>query len=345
MNKRKVLEAIVSFVVFLLTIGFIATISVLIYIKSLNVTGSLWKAALIEGVTIIFLAIVCAVVDKFRRRIMIEQPSQKILEATEKISNGDFSVRINIGRRYNQFDNFDKIMDNINNMAKELSKHEVLKTDFVANVSHEIKTPLAVIQSYASALNNQKLSKEKQSEYIEVIKSSTERLANFVTNILKLSKLENQTLTTKREVISLDECLLNNILPLEKVLEQKEITIDADIDDIRMPADSGMLDIVFGNIISNAIKFSSNGGLIKISLKDEGGMVNFSVIDNGIGMDENTGKHIFDKFYQGDTSRATEGNGLGLALVKKVVDIMGGEIFVNSALGKGSTFTIKLKKE
>ena len=229
-------------------------------------------------------------------------------------------------------------------MAAELGGVETLRTDFIANVSHELKTPLAAINNYGTLLQSPDLTEDERIEYAKAITENSRRLANLITNILKLNKLENQQIYPKAEPYNLSEQLCECLLSFETVWEQKSIEIDTDIDeDVIVSADSELLSLVWNNLFSNAVKFTEEHGKVFVQLKNENGYAAVTVTDTGCGMSAETGKHIFEKFYQGDTSHAAKGNGLGLALVKRVVDITDGEISVQSELGKGSTFTVKLR--
>ncbi len=294
---------------------------------------------------ILFVSIVYTLVDFFRRKIMIEKPVNIILDATQKIATGNFDVKIEHNNEYSKFNEYDIIFDNLNIMCAELSKNEILKNDFISNVSHEIKTPVAVLQTYAKSLQNPKLSAEKKQEYLNGLIVQSQKLSDLVTNILKLNKLENQQTLPSLELFDFSELIRICTLNFEELIEEKNLSLDCNIDDISITSNESLLEIVFNNLISNAIKFTDAGGKITISVKQVDNFVITKVTDTGCGISSETGKYIFDKFYQGDTSRASEGNGLGLALVKKVIDILGGEIFVESKLGKGSTFVVKLKKD
>ena len=230
-------------------------------------------------------------------------------------------------------------------MTSELSKSEILKTEFISNVSHEIKTPLMVIQSYAKALQSEKIDEQTRIKYLQIIASSTQKLSNLITNILKLNKLENQSITPEKQQVNVEKILTEIILQYENLFESKNITLDVDISNITLLSDESCLEIIFTNLISNAIKFTDINGKIYISLKQDGLDVVFKIVDNGCGMSSEIGNHIFEKFYQGDTSHSAEGNGLGLPLVKKVIDILGGEISVKSQEGKGSEFVVRLKNK
>ena len=291
---------------------------------------------------ILFLSVLWAVVDIIRRRIMIDKPVDKILDATERIAKGDFTVRLPIEHGYSKYNQYDLIMENINILAAELEKSEVLKADFVSNVSHELKTPITVIHSYATLLQEEK-DEEKRKKYAEILVSATARLSNLVTNILKLNKLENQKIIPEIKQFRLDESLAESVLALEEIIEKKNIELVCDLEEMDVLSSQSYLEIVWNNLLSNAIKFTNEGGRVEITLKKVGKNAVVTVSDTGCGISPETGAHIFDKFYQGDTSHAKEGNGLGLALVKKVIDVLGGEISVSSELGKGSTFKVTLK--
>ena len=228
-------------------------------------------------------------------------------------------------------------------MSAELAGVETLRTDFISNVSHEMKTPLAVIQNYAALLKSPQLAEADRLEYAQSISDASKRLAALITNILKLNKLENQQIFPESKPYNLSEQICGCLLEFESQWEKKKIEIDTDIDDdIIISADSELMSLVWSNLFSNALKFTDEGGKVSVSAKKIDGAVTVAVSDTGCGIDSETGKHIFEKFYQGDTSHAVRGNGLGLALVKRVIDITGSEISVASEVGKGSTFTIKI---
>lgn len=327
------------------SVTLVASSSILLYSAVSERSGG--NRALSAGLSLLnifLLTTVYVAIDAVRRKLTVERPVEKILEATERITKGDFSVRVQPSHSWSRYDEYDMIMENLNRMTEELEKNELLKTDFISNVSHEIKTPLSVIQNYASMLKEEP-SSEKRKEYADTLSAAAKRLAALTSNVLKLSKLENQTITPQKTEIRLDESLTECILQFEEEIDKKGLRLDCDIREITAVSDESCLELVWNNLISNAVKFTDEGGKIEISLKEEGGAVVFVISDTGCGMSSETGVHIFDKFYQGDTSHSREGNGLGLALVKKVIDILGGEIGVSSELGKGSTFTVKLRKD
>jgi signal transduction histidine kinase len=276
------------------------------------------------------------------RHISWNRPMRHLSEAARKIAAGDFSVRIVPLRKDGKKDFVEVIFDDFNTMAEELASIELLKNDFIANVSHEIKTPLAIIQGYAAELQNEALEPKQRSEYIKTIITSSQKLSALVSNILKLNKLEHHEIQPAPAAFDLSEQIRRCVLAFEDLWEQKNITFDADLDELTVCYDENMLEIVWNNLIANAVKFTAPGGSITITLKK---LDNFAVVritDSGCGMDEETQKHIFDKFYQGDRSHSQEGNGLGLALVKKVIDLTGAKIGVMSKAGEGATFTVRL---
>ncbi len=230
-------------------------------------------------------------------------------------------------------------------MAEELSGLETLRTDFIANVSHELKTPLAVMQNFGTMLGQPGLSEEKRMEYANAVTNASRRLADLITNILKLNKLENQQIYPQTREYNLSEQICQCLLQFENIWEKKNISIETNLpEDIRIHADEELLSLVWNNLLSNAFKFTPENGRVSLSLSADEGEAVVTVSDTGCGMKPETGAHIFEKFYQEDTSRATQGNGLGLALVKRVMDIIHGEIDVESIQGKGSTFTVKIRR-
>ena len=267
-----------------------------------------------------------------------------IISELDKITKGNFNVKIPHVTDIADESNFNEIIDGINKMSEELKGVETLRTDFIANVSHELKTPLAAINNYGTLLQSPDLTEENRIRYAKSVTDASRSLANLITNILKLNKLENQQIYPVSKPYNLSEQLCECMLAFEEVWERKNLDIETDIgEDIFINADAEMLSLVWNNLFSNAVKFTDMNGKISVTLKKENGVAAVSVSDTGCGMSAETGGHIFEKFYQGDTSHAAKGNGLGLALVKRVIDITNCEISVQSELGKGSTFTVKLR--
>lgn len=279
-----------------------------------------------------------------RMKKVYDAPLQAISEATKQVSHGDLTVRIDPIHEEGKGDYLDLMIHDLNIMFAELGSIETLKTDFISNVSHEIKTPISVIQNYSSLLKADGLPDDQRREYAELVSDAAMRLSALITNILRLNRLENQQILPAFEEYDLSGQLTECLLGFESVWEEKNIEISPDIDDsIMVSSDRELMTVVWNNLLSNAFKFTEPGGTVSVALYSEDGVVVVTVSDTGCGMDRETVDHIFDRFYQGDTSHATQGNGLGLALVKRIIDIIDGEISVKSSPGEGSIFTVKLR--
>lgn len=345
-NKlKKIGFAVLKFISFFSLTAFVVTCSFLLFLRSVELDRELLEInAKATFINIIFLTLVFCIIDTVRRKLTVEQHIKKIITGLDQITKGDFSVRIPPVKEAANANGFDIIISQINKMTEELGGVETLRTDFIANVSHELKTPLAAINNYGTLLQSPDLTDEKRIEYSKAITDSARSLSNLITNILKLNKLENQQIYPVSKPYNLSEQLCECLLQFEGVWERKNIEIETNIeDDIIINADAEMLSLVWNNLFSNAVKFTDTGGKISVSLKKESGCAVVSVTDTGCGMSAETGRHIFEKFYQGDTSHTAKGNGLGLALVKRIVDITNCEISVQSEVGKGSDFTVKLR--
>ena len=346
---KSILGSVSSFLLFFLTVGFIVSCCTMLFISILAETMDLTitsenvgTAAKLTFWNVILITFLFKFADYIRRKIMVERPTKIITEATEKIMSGDFSVRID-PMQSSGMEGFNQIAMAINKMAEELSGVETLRTDFIANVSHEMKTPIAVMQNYGTLLQAPDLSEEKRMEYAKGVTDASRRLSEMMTNILKLNRLENQQIFPKTAEFDLGEQLCECLLQFENVWEKKSIEIDTDIaEDIKVEADAELLSLVWNNLFSNAFKFTDEGGSVSLSLKADENYAVITVKDSGCGMTPEVGAHIFEKFYQGDTSHSVQGNGLGLALVKRVIDILQGEIGVESVVGVGTTFTVKI---
>ena len=343
MKRRRSAFSFLGAFMFFVLIAFVIQIAVLVYDYIIQRTDNKGLIAILILIVILILSVICTVIDIVRRKLMVDKPVTQILEATEKIAKGDFSVRVVPSHNYERYNEYDVIMENINTMAQELSKSEILKTDFISNVSHEIKTPLAIIQNYASMLQGEDLSDADKRECASRLSSASKRLSQLITNILKLNKLENQEIKPDIQEFNLSDQLAQAILEFEELFENKGLELRCEIDDIRAISSPSYLEIIWNNLISNAIKFTDTGGEVCISLSKDGSNAVLKISDTGCGISPEAGKRIFEKFYQADTSHQGKGNGLGLALVKKVIDVLGGEISVESELNKGSTFTVTLK--
>ena len=348
---HRILQEFSSFLLFFLTVGFVVSCCMMLFLNVLSkemgltyTSDNIAEAAKITFLNVIIITVLFKTADFIRRKIMVDRPVKMVTDTAEKIMKGDFSVRVK-HMHGSGMEGFNQIGESINAMAEELSSVETLRTDFIANVSHEMKTPLAVMQNYGTLLQTPNLSEEKRIEYAKTITDASRRLADMMTNILKLNRLENQQIYPNLTTFDLGEQLCESLLQYEGTWERKNIEIETDIaESVLVSADAELLSLVWNNLFSNAFKFTEDGGKVTLTLAADDKYATVKIADTGCGMSADVGAHMFEKFYQGDTSHATEGNGLGLPLVKRVVDIMQGEIGVESAIGLGTTFTVKIRR-
>lgn len=349
---HKIFRVIYHYVLFFLLVAFLVTCSMMLFVsvmaESLNLSltsENISVAAKLTFGNVILLSVLFTVIDAIRRKFTTEKITEYIASAAGKIVQGDFSVRIKPVNKMGFDENFNEIIRCFNMMAEELSGVETLRTDFIANVSHEMKTPLSVMQNYGTLLQMPDLEEDKRMEYARGVAEGSRRLADMMTNILKLNKLEKQQIYPKTAEYDLGEQLCECLLQFENVWEEKNIEIETEIaDDVKVSTDGELLSLVWNNLFSNAFKFTPEGGKVTLVLEATEHYAIVKVKDTGCGMSPEVGTHIFEKFYQGDTSHATQGNGLGLALVKRVIDILQGEISVESAPDMGSTFIVKFRR-
>lgn len=269
----------------------------------------------------------------------IIKPINKLGKAMQQVAAGEFDLELHEEQRFKELED---IYESFNRMTKELKATEILQTDFVSNVSHEFKTPINAIEGYATLLQgSENEGRELQEKYIGKILSNTHRLSNLVGNILLLSKVDNQAIPAKPSTYRLDEQIRQAVLQLEPEWEKKEIEFDIELDRIEYTGNEILLQHVWNNLIGNAVKFDPQGGLVKIRLWKNDEKILCTVEDNGPGIKAGDEAHIFDRFYQSDSSHKEEGNGLGLALVKQIVKAEGGQVTVAN-MEKGCRFTIQL---
>ena len=286
----------------------------------------------------LFSLVIALIATRFMSKMFFDTIKELRL-GMQKIADGKFDTRL---ETKSNSEEIQELFAGFNMMAGELGATEILQTDFVSNVSHEFKTPINAIEGYTMLLQSTENIDETENEYIEKILFNTRRLSSLVSNILLLSKLENQSIQTHREKYALDEQIREDILALESLWEPKDIEFDVDLDTVRYYGNKNVLHHVWSNLLSNAIKFSPNGGTIKMRLFKENKKIVFLIEDNGPGLSEEAKKHLFDKFYQADTSHKEEGNGLGLALVKKILFLCDGEISAENIKDGGCRFTVTL---
>jgi len=317
--------------------------SVLIFNKQMQENANPWFMALIGSSYVLFIGVVVYIGIRILIRTSFTKPMHEIRKVARKVAEGDFTVRVNSQRTDDKKDDVEILIDDFNKMIEELATIETLKGDFIANISHEIKTPLAVIQSYAAAMQKISLPMDKRMEYTDTILEASKKLSTLVTTVLKLNKLDIQEIIQKHSY-SLDEQLRCSILALEEVFEKKDIMLDVQLDEVMITTDENLMEMVWNNLLTNAIKFTKSKGIVTIRLKKENGEIIVSISDTGCGISAKSIEHVFDRFYQGDTSHFAIGNGLGLSLVKRVIELVEGEIKVTSEYGIGTEFTIILKE-
>lgn len=269
------------------------------------------------------------------------RPIHELIAATREIANGNFDVRVHPAGP----DEMLELAESFNRMAQELAGIETLRTDFINNFSHEFKTPIVSIRGFAKLLKKETLSPTAREEYIDIIISESERLSTLASNVLALSRLDSQGILSERSTFPLDEQIRRVILLLEPEWRQKSLDLRVDLDPVLFYGNEELLQQAWLNLIQNAIKFTPSTGKVTVRLMDSDDTALIRVTDTGIGMDAHTQQHLFDRFYQGDQSHASEGNGLGLALVKRIVELSAGKVIVKSQLGFGSSFTVELPRQ
>lgn len=350
---KHILKWLNRYFIFFLLVAFVITCCTMLFLSILQSSadltltrGNISTAAKLTFWNVALLSLLFTLIDSARRKVTVERPAKQIAAATERIVQGDFTARVEPLSRFGTDENFQKIIDCFNKMARELGSVETLRTDFIANVSHEMKTPMAVIQNYGTLLQTPELSEAQRLEYARGVTQAAQRMADMMSNILKLNRLENQSIYPKKESFDLGEQLCQCLLQYENIWEATNIEIDTQIQEgVTVCADEELLSHVWNNLLSNAFKFTPPGGTVTVTLTATENHATVTVADTGCGMPPEVGEHIFEKFYQGDPSRACQGNGLGLALVKRVVDILKGQIQVESVVGKGSSFTVRIRRQ
>lgn len=305
-----------------------------------------WNEIIQSIVPILYWGMIAAGLTLYARkeiRRTYEEPMHMLAEAAGKVADGDFSVYVPTLHTLDKLDYLDIMIMDFNKMVEELGSIETLKTDFVSNVSHEMKTPISIIKNYAEMLRMENMPEAQRKEYAKSIENAATRLSDLIGNILKLNKLENQRITPDIESYDVCRQLCECILQFEEAWDEKEIELETEIEDVAMiRADASLMELVWNNLLSNAIKFTERGGKVIVRQTLDEKYLRISVSDTGCGMSRESMERIFDKFYQGDTSHSKEGNGLGLALVQRVLELMDGDIQVVSEEGKGSAFTVVL---
>ena len=295
------------------------------------------KPIIIMLITLVSCIIVGTIISTVASKRMLSSV-RLFMDAMNQLASGDFSARLNITHP----PEYELLSENFNHMAEELAGIEVLRTDFINNFSHEFKTPIVSIKGFAEILKDDSLTKEEREEYLDIVIEESTRLSNLATNVLTLSKVEAQSILSDQQLFNIGEQIRQCVLLLETKLEKKQLILNADIQDYHYFGNKEMLNQVWLNILDNAIKFTSQNGIIDISMKKVSNSIVITISDTGVGIAAEAIPKIFDKFYQEDTSHATMGNGLGLSIVYKIIHLHKGSIVCESTLSRGSSFTIEL---
>ncbi len=330
----------VSWMFLIISGFFVSLIFVVGYVSHIQIIRGMSTVWLM--LTPIALSIVISMILVAIWTIKTLRPVKQLTQATNQVRQGNFSVRIPEPADRSRRSELNQLIISFNLMLEELEHNEIFRKDFINNFSHEFKTPIVSIRGFARELYNEDLTEEQRREYIGIIIAESDRLAGMSANVLLLSRLENQTIVTDKTRFALDEQLRSEILLLEAAWTKKDLCITPELDSVEYDGSAELLSHVWRNLLNNAIKFAPDHSELRINLCRVDGQIVVEIIDEGPGMDEETAARIFDKFYQGDTSHKSEGNGLGLSIAKRSVVLCGGTITVKSAPGQGCTFTVTL---
>lgn len=343
---RKIRRRLISILLAFSGISSVVTILVSWLVRNNILLGQSDIRILIRGyalkeVVILALAMAIVIIAIFFMSKRTADPIEELSRAANEIADGNYDIYFEEPDRK---DELGKLFSDFNRMAQELRSNEILKKDFISNVSHEFKTPLAIMEGYAKLLTEEHVTDEQRKTYAALIREESHRLSGITGKMLYLSRINSSNVPLKLASFYLDEQIRQIILLLEPSWSRKQLKLNLMLDPVKYAGDKELLSEVWINLLENAIKFSQAGGDLDIILRPYPKKLLFIIRDYGIGMDENTQARIFEQFYQGDTSHRKEGSGLGLSIVKRIVELHNGKIFVNSTPGKGSTFTVELKK-
>ncbi len=343
MNRLRSLNLAFVVIVFLIMISSGALSGTFIYILyKCNIVNELVPRPMILTFVIPLTSIIIGTIISLITSRRVLKPLNELINATKEIAKGNFSVQVVNDHNCGELGD---LISSFNDMARQLNGVEMVHRDFINNFSHEFKTPIISIRGFAKQLKNSSLTNDEREEYADIIIREAERLTNMSTNILILDKLENQVIVSNKTKFSLDEQLRNCILLLQKQWESKNLELQIDLSEVTIFNNEEMLEQVWLNLIGNAIKYSPENSKLTIECYQNCNEIKIKIVDSGIGMTDEVMAHIFDKFYQGDLAHKSEGNGLGLSIAKRILDLCDGKISVKSKLGKGSIFTIRLAAE
>lgn len=342
-KRRLIFNFFITFLGFFLFSGLTSAISFHLFIEPIKLPAAhIFKFAPYIFFNLTFVSMVFALLGTAWKSLSVEKPVAEINEALHRIKNGDLTAKL---KRRNYNPRYSTIVNNINLMTSELSSLDNLKVSLMSNISHELKTPISIINNYATLLQDTTIPPGKQKEYALIIQDSSKKMTELISNVLKLNQLENQNIPSDSKPFNLSEQICECLLNFEDIWESKNIEIITDIEEnIIVNSDTQLLEIVWNNIFSNAFKFTPSDGTVTVAVSQGKKYAIVKVTDTGCGIPEDQTELIFDKFYQCDKSRGSDGNGLGLALVKRIINITNSVIKVDSAINSGTTFTIKIPK-
>lgn len=339
----KVRLIISIFVIITAVYGLIAMIMLLTYhgnllqIEDMFQAGRLGMIVMLATFFIISVAIGLLVFYRFNH--MFLKPINELSMAIKEVEKGNYDVEVRSNVRVRELH---RLMKGFNRMTKEISSVEMLKKDFISYFSHEFKTPITSIRGFSRQIKERELDLKKQKEYIDIIYRESDRLIKMSGNVLMLTKLENQAILTDVKPFSLDEQLRRTLLVLEKQWTEKELDLVLDLEEVEINSSEEVVKQIWVNVIGNAINHSHQGGQLKIACKKDGEFVKIRIRDYGLGMPDEVRERIFEKFYQGDASHGASGNGLGMSIVKRIIDLCGGRIVIKSQLKKGTVVIVYL---
>lgn len=331
--------ALVIIVFILMVLSAVLSGAIMLILANYNIIVQIGSTTILYLIVGLIVSTIIGTLLAFPVAHYLLKPLNELIDATREVAKGNFNVK---AKELNHKFGIGELIRSFNIMTDELSSIEMFRDDFISNVSHEFKTPIASVQGFAKLLQNNDLSKDERDEYTEIIVEETRRLSHLSTNILKISKLEHQGIVEKRTTFSLDEQIRRSILLLEHLWEKKHIGFNINLKEISYIGDEELLQQVWVNLINNAINFSPDGGSVDIELTQTDDNLVFKIKDYGIGMTEEIKDRIFEKFYQGDKSHSKEGSGLGLPLVKRILELHNGDIYVKSILNEETTFIVEL---
>ena len=334
-----VLFSAIVFFIFLITSAIVVIVSlILLKTGTINLTKLVRHEPIVPFVMLLLLSIIIGTVVSFAIGRIPLRPIRRVIDAINRLAAGDFSVRLTT----TSAPTFRELVESFNRMAEELGGIELLRTDFINNFSHEFKTPIVSIKGFAEELKHDDLSREQRDEYLDIIIAESSRLASLATNVLNLSKIEQQVILTDQKEFNLTEQVRRCILLFENKWEKKHLSLNVEMEELSYKGSEDLLNQIWLNLIDNAVKFTPQGGVIGIRLSKTSGEIRFVITDDGCGIPEDAIDRVFDKFYQADRARASSGNGIGLTVAKRIAELHGGTISCRSEEAVGTEFTVTL---